>query len=189
MQINIYSILKIIIISLLMLPTDKHTENLPECIHIEDPSRTAAVSVYWNAFPEKWREKFIKDNWKLYIMSGTNAIENYYGFDTPVIGATDFNQRTCRIEDNDTALLRAMLHELGHYVDWNSGQILSQTDPIWTEIYQQEKNTLIIHNQEDDHAISTPTEFFAEIVCQGILYPETTSQSAPKAYRYIFNQL
>mgnify|MGYP002868186309 CR=1 FL=1 len=74
---------------------------------------------------------------------------------------------------------------MGHIIDYLSNWA-SETDEFRT-IYEEEKGTFVEVGREDNNSISSTTEFFAEVLNQAILYPDSCKKSAPKSYEYVLN--
>ena len=137
---------------------------------------------YWNLIPKHIRQAFVDDGWKLIITN--KSLENMYGYSFSIIGITVYDDKTICVEARENAIRRALCHEVGHY--WDYKQNWASYESEFEEIYNREKYTFNEQYKADNHCISSPVEFYAEIFAQSLMYPETAYPSAPDSCNYIW---
>lgn len=142
----------------------------------------------WNLIPESLRNTFEEDGWSFIITDGDLAKKySHLGYNE-IAGITDHGEHTIYVEDRGKILESTTIHEFGHYLNSVSGNPVYSEE--WEKIYENEKqwikNTKGI-NQE--HAVSSESEYFAAVFAQAILYPEKTKEMAPESYEFIMNCL
>lgn len=159
---------------------------LPGCVHVDGLSDDTVITVaeYWNRIPYAVRTAFYSDGWDLYLLEGEDAIENRFGYDFSVCGITVIESKAIYVETGEKKIRRALIHEAGHFWDWYCGGI-SETES-WIDAYFSDRYTFDEQEKIDNHCISSPVEFYAEIFAQGILHQDTCAASAPNAYHLIF---
>lgn len=153
--------------------------------NIKDDVIYYAASYYYS-IPEYIRTEFNKDGWQVVLTDKDISKEYYNG---PVkgrlAGLADSMEKKLYIHGKKSDIRRAMLHEFGHYWDYQYGNLsLSST---FKEIYTDEKDSFYEKWKTDNHATSNSQEYFAEALAQLLLYPEVLEKNCPNTYNYVLN--
>lgn len=134
-----------------------------------------------NKVPLNIRKRFIDDGWKIELTS------HDINGDKRIAGYTDSSINSIQIYADEKAVYRAVLHEVGHYLDFRDREngLLSETDEF-KEIYVLESGFLYgIDDVGDGHTTSDEREYFAEVFRMVILEPEKCIKNAPKSFSYV----
>lgn len=141
------------------------------------------MNEYYNKIPENAIKRFNEDGWEL-ILTNKPIAGNYYSTALgPVAGVTAYDKKTIYIAGKKIAIKRATIHEIGHFVDSCFGYPSKTTE--FVKIFNNERYMFDEQNKLDEHNISSPQEYFAEIFSQICLYQETCKSSAPQSYEYV----
>ena len=140
---------------------------------------------YFNKLPTNV-QNFLKNNdVKFYITDSNLANRFYSGVYSSVLGVTVYGEKTIYMENRNSAIKLSLIHESGHMIDYLTGTPSSSQE--FNEIYQDEKDSFIEIGKQDNNSTSSTTEYFAEVVNQAILYPDSCSSSAPRSYAFVMN--
>ena len=137
-----------------------------------------------NAMPEKVLEGFCDNGWKFYVTDKNLANTFYAGIYNSVKGVTDFDNHEIFIEQRDTAVETAVVHEFGHYLDCINGYQSNTAE--FADIFNSESNSFVQTFNVDFHY--DVGEFFADGVYR--YYDgeqETLTQACPRLAAFIEN--
>lgn len=128
---------------------------------------------------------FIEDGWNIYITSEDLAA--HYGYKIgSVLGSTNYGERTIYIEDREKAILSAVEHEFGHYLDYARG--VQSLGDEFNQIYQEEVETFK-SNIPNPGCVSGPQEFFAETFAWIIVDEYKCTPKAKEFVERVLNEL
>lgn len=146
-------------------------------------SRQKYANKYMGYIPTKIWNRFVDKGWTLRITTEDIRKVYYPEIKSSLAGLTMFDERMIVIGYSEKRIRRALLHEMGHFVDSELG-FPSFTDEF-EAIYNSEKNKAKFKDQVDKHCTSTSTEYFAEAFLQYLIYPSNLKKNAPKTYAFI----
>ena len=120
-----------------------------------------AANKYWTNNVPKWlRNKFKNNGWKI-IVSG-KPLNKRYGYSSSIAGMTDTGAKTIYLDNRKSVIERALIHELGHFVDCINGWPSQSSE--FQKIYKSEKSKFTDpRDVGDGHAKSNGYEYFAEV--------------------------
>ncbi len=142
---------------------------------------TSEVDYQFSLLPEKIQNLFLQDRWKISVVDYDLNRAYFDGKYEEVLGVTQYEEQTIFIADKEEAAQRAVLHEIGHWLDHHYGW-LSDSEQF-RKIYQKEcDNFAEIYKTVQ---IDNEKELFAEGFLQYINYPEKLRKEAPMLYAYL----
>ena len=137
-----------------------------------------------NVMPERLLEGFVDRGWRFYVTDKNIAYDILGGEFNSVKGVTDFDNHEIFIEQRETAVETAVVHEFGHYLDYINGN-QSQTAEF-SDIFSAESNAFVkTFNVDFYYDIG---EFFADGVYR--YYDgerETLNNACPRLTAFIDN--
>lgn len=137
-----------------------------------------------NVMPERLLEGFVDRGWRFYVTDKNIAYDILGGEFNSVKGVTDFDNHEIFIEQRETAVETAVVHEFGHYLDYINGN-QSQTAEF-SDIFSDESNAFVkTFNVDFYYDIG---EFFADGVYR--YYDgerETLNNACPRLTAFIDN--
>lgn len=137
--------------------------------------------------PKVLREAYFNNGGKI-LVTDKNISKTYYkeyNFGN-VIGLHDARKNIIYMSNSKYAVDNSLIHEFGHVLD-----TLHEWDTMnseFTEIYNAEKDTFQVKSS-DGHYKTNQREFFAEVLQEYILHPDTCKSTAPKAYEFVKNKI
>lgn len=137
----------------------------------------------WSSVPNRIRADFLNYGWNI-IVTDENLSEKYE-MDCNVVGCTVQAEKTIYIVNDSRAIDKALLHEMGHYIDLRSDY--SSQSVEFSNIYLAESTKLFEVNKTDDYAQTSEEEYFAEAFQQIIKRPDMISIQTPNTFNYIAN--
>lgn len=168
------------------------TVTYPSWIEVKgdvDINTVAYFGDFINKEPQNVIDRFISEGWKM-ILTNSDIAEEYCPELSPErLGGVTISLSSSVIISgvSQKNVRRSTCHEIGHFVDYECGNVSSSDE--WSSIWEKEKDTFVEHEKMDEHNISTPLEFFAEIASDAILYPDTTKKSSHDAYAYVMKKI
>lgn len=145
-----------------------------------------ATNEWWKLVPQNIRQHFIESGWSL-IVSGeelslkTKTYKPGYTMD----GVTFYKRKIVYIGNYVESPGYALLHEMGHYLDYSYGYISDSKE--FQKIYKEEAKNH--HSSSGDwvtgYATESPREYFADVFDLAIKDPETCKKNTPKTYGFI----
>ena len=160
-------------------PTIEESEE--ECYTIEDIFDEEISNV-----PNE-QLQFIYDNGWTFNITDEN-FGSYYGYTVSICGLTVYDEKTIYIRDNERAIHRSVIHELGHALDYEFNWA-SETDEF-NEIFEREKyNFNDCVSIGDGHEISDVNEYWASVYQNMILNYDATYEDIPETVEYIESYL
>lgn len=140
--------------------------------------------------PSNVLSSFYADGWQI-VLTDDNLSDKYFqGIYSTVNAVTDSTIKTIWISNNQHAIQKSTLHELGHYLDWKFG-IVDATDSF-KQIYEAEKKNFKLVSGSSAYAKTSAQEYFGEAFHQCIVNPDGMTQNNPSTYSFIMalvNQL
>lgn len=120
-----------------------------------------------------------------FVITDKNLGRTFFpGLNSSVAGVTDFDGKIVYIEDRTSATSRAVLHEIGHAVDYELGGMSLQQR--FQDIYVREKHAFRdTTSVGDGHEISSPTEYFASAWSEFFMNPGRLKALTPDTYGII----
>lgn len=129
--------------------------------------------------PENVKARFVSEGWHIYITTENLAQTYFAGVYNSVQGVTDYAGKTIKIETRNAAVNGAVVHEMGHFVDYILGTPSMSSE--FTQIYNEEVATFK-SGITNSSAVRDPMEFFAETF--EYMYKDP-SKCTPKAKAFI----
>lgn len=112
-------------------------------------------------------KKLQSNGWSI-VLTDRNVASEYYK-DTSLgslAGLTWYdknNKRVCYISARESAIKSATLHEIGHAIQYENGNLLANSDSTFKGIWSTEKGILRDNEPEvRDYDVHSPDEYFAE---------------------------
>ena len=137
-----------------------------------------AANHYWNEKVPEWlKEKFVDAGWQL-VISATPLCERF-GYDTSIAGITCWRKNTIYLDDRSSAIDRAMIHELGHFIDDSNGWISLKGE--FEKIYENEKSKSSYGAYDE----SSPIEYFASVFEDIIKNGSACESQIPESYEFV----
>ena len=121
---------------------------------------------------------FIENGWNIYVTTEELAARYQYRIGS-VRGITNYKERRIDIEDREEAVLSAVEHEFGHYLDYVGG--VQSLGEEFNQIYREEVE-IFKSNIPNPGCVSGPQEFFAETFAWIIV---DESKCTPKAKEFV----
>lgn len=137
----------------------------------------------WSSVPNRIRADFLNYGWNIVVTD--ENLSDKYEMDCNVVGCTVQAEKTIYIVNDTRAIDKALLHEIGHYIDLRSDY--SSQSVEFSNIYLAESAKLFEVNKTDDYAQTSEEEYFAEAFQQIIKRPDMISIQTPNTFNYIAN--
>lgn len=131
--------------------------------------------------PENVRNNFQNNGWSV-VCTTSKLGEKFFSSDMSVQAVADNATKTIWVEAREAAMT-SILHEMGHYVDWQNGWV-SMTN-AFRDIWLCEVDTFKSIITTNDSNTSSPSEYFAEAYQVSLEYPDLLSQYCPQTYEYV----
>lgn len=169
------------------VPTTKTYPSFVEVIVVSDDYVDKVLSNYYR-IPENVRARFEDFNGVLSITNENLGEKFYSNSDMKIVAVTNYQgtKKECsiNISEKDST---AVLHEMGHFVDYYCG-FLSKTDDFQS-IWGSELEAFKAFHYTADANISTANEYFAESFQVFIESPNELQENCPQSYAYIVDIL
>lgn len=149
--------------------------------------RSAKLSILelnLNQIPNNDYVILLENNWTIIITD--EDLSKKYDFNFEVSGVTDYKIKTIYIKTNEVE--RALLHEVGHVLDFENGQ-LSKTEEFKQIFKEEQKMFIDCTAVNDKHEILNEQEYFASVYQNIILNYDDTSKNVPKTVKFIKEHL
>lgn len=165
--------------------TNTNTQSSPNHICEKDgnvdDSWITAINNQLNMIPTALIQQFQNDRWHIYC-TDMNIDAVYYNSQYgAVMGTTNYYEHRILIEDRQSAVTEAVIHEMGHWYDWHLGTVTDSNE--FMNIYNTEtnafKNTFGVHFYYDQK------ELFAEAFWKYITDNQTLQNGCPMLYEFI----
>lgn len=180
------------------VPTEEPSETVaeepkktyPSFVEVVGVSDSVVDSVLANYYriPEIARTKFEDFGGVLSITNENLGAKFYNNPDMHIVAVTDYHgsKGTCsiNISPRDTA---AVLHEMGHFIDYVCGGITSTEE--YKNIWGSEVEAFKSFHSTADANTNSVNEYFAESFEVYIESPEELKSHCPQSYNYIVNIL
>lgn len=138
---------------------------------------------YWYLIPENIRNDFKNNGWTIRITN--KSISNEIGTDYPVAGVTYTKDKSIVIEGTQSCIRRALVHEIGHYIDYRNN-FISESDDFKSRFNSNSKKLL---NSSDNYlqAGLDEREYFAELYREAIVGDYKTKFILKDDIDYVLN--
>lgn len=135
--------------------------------------------------PKSTLDAFIADGWHITATSAQDLtlLAESIGVDIAdreIIGLTDVTTKTIWLDANTSSIIGSLLHEFGHYVDYNLGWP-SKSDAFVT-LYDSEHTA---YSSYSSYAASDATEMFANLYSDLLLNSKPGLYVAPECAAYV----
>lgn len=142
-----------------------------------------AANKYWhNTVPQWLKNKFANSGWRI-IVSET-PLNKRFGYSGSIAGLTSYGNLTIYLDNRETIMDRTIIHELGHFVDYENG-FVSYSDEF-EAIFAEEKYAYRDPiGVGDGHHISNSTEYFASVFRDIIVLGKDSLGNIPKSYEFV----
>lgn len=133
---------------------------------------------YWNQVPSGLRSAFISRGWKMIVTNndfwtsrGYSSLAGITIYDSKLIYIRASNMRTTTFG-----------HELGHFLDYING--FPSQSSTFASYFASEKSSFVEYDSRGDQSKTSAIEFWAAIVAQLFVAPNTES-TAPNSFAYV----
>lgn len=109
---------------------------------------------YWYKLPDNVRNRFRNDGWSIVLTN--NSLKDEANTLYEISGLTIPDEKTIKIKAEQSSIRRALIHEIGHYIDYSLGYISETEDFI--KLFNSESDNITWQSE----AKFTHKEFFAE---------------------------
>lgn len=142
-----------------------------------------AANKYWTNNVPKWlRDKYVANGWKMVVSA--QPLNQRFGYSGSIAAVTSSGVQTIYLDNRTSVMARAMIHELGHFVDCINGWV-SCTDEF-QEIFEAEKHKYKDPTDVGDkHHTSNSTEYFAEVFSNIIMLGKSSLGDVPETYNFV----
>lgn len=142
----------------------------------------ATVYNYYKQIPENVRNRFESDGWQLVLT--TNNFGAQFGYYGKYLAFSYMgSDRKVMYIDDRPAAMDAVLHEMGHVIDWTSGFVSYTSE--FSSIYSEEVGAFCSFHSTNKNNYDTTLEYFAESYQVCLQHPEQMQQCCPKTYAYV----
>lgn len=131
--------------------------------------------------PENVRSSFQKNGWQI-VCTSEDLGDKFFSSQVTVQAVADKGSKTIYVEAREAAMT-SILHEIGHYIDWECGWVSSTKE--FLSIYKSEVDVFKSVVTTNDNNTSSATEYFAEAYQVYLEYPELLSKYCPNTYSYV----
>lgn len=136
--------------------------------------------------PSGHYELLIDSGWSIQLTDMDLADE--YGYDVPIAGITDYDQKTIYVANRESAIRRATVHEVGHALSYEYGRVDLSGD--FVALYDLEKSQFHdLTSIGDGHEIESSTEYFASVYQNMVFDLEGTYDDIPYTVDFIYGLL
>lgn len=131
-------------------------------------------------------ELLMDSGWSIQLTDMDLADE--YGYDVPIAGITDYDQKTIYVANRESAIRRATVHEVGHALSYEYGRADLSGD--FVALYDLEKSQFHdLTSIGDGHEIESSAEYFASVYQNMVFDLEGTYDDIPCTVDFIYNLL
>lgn len=142
----------------------------------------ATVYNYYRQIPENVRNRFESDGWQLILT--TNNFGAQFGYYGKYLAFSYMgSDRKVMYIDDRPAAMDAVLHEMGHVIDWTSCFVSYTSE--FSDIYSEEVGTFCLFHSTNKSNYDTTLEYFAESYQVCLQHPEQMQQYCPRTYAYV----
>lgn len=125
--------------------------------------------------------EFQNDGWHIYCTDMDIDSVYYGGRFGAVMGTTNYYENRILIENREMAVTDAVIHEMGHWLDWHNGTVTDSSE--FLNIYYSEtdvfKSTFGVKSYYDQK------ELFAEAFWRYIISNQQLASSCPQLYDFM----
>lgn len=114
---------------------------------------------YWYIIPENVRNDFRENGWRIVITDKSLSSELDIGYE--ISGATIPSDKTIMIYGSQSCIRYALVHEMGHYIDFRYDFISKSND--FKKRYLENGNKMLNYNSNYIQASFSEEEYFAEL--------------------------
>lgn len=114
---------------------------------------------YWYLVPENIRNDFKEQGWKIVITD--KSLSEELGFNYEISGATIPNDKTIMIYGSQSCIRYALIHEVGHYIDFRSN-FISRSESF-VKLYKENGSEMLNYNSNYNQESYSEEEYFAEL--------------------------
>ena len=136
---------------------------------------------YWYMIPESTRQNFIDNGWK--IMLTDKSLKDELNLTYEICGVTIPKDKIIKIEGNQSSIRKALVHEIGHYIDVRSEY--KSCSKQFKKMFKTNGDKLLDYNKSYTVAAYNEKEFFAELYRIHILNIDTIGIKFDKEIKFI----
>lgn len=131
--------------------------------------------------PENVRLNFQTNGWSI-ICTNEKLGAKFFASDISIQAVADSSTKTIWVEAREAAM-PSILHEMGHYIDWQCGHISTLSE--FNSIYVAEVDTFKSIITTNSNNTASASEYFAEAYQVSLEYPDLLSQYCPLTYEFV----
>lgn len=147
-------------------------------------SRLLNIESYYTKLPQNIRTHLETLGWK-YICSDAD-FGSRYGFTESILALSVYDEKVIYI-DNRQKAEDAILHEVGHAIDWSLGFVSYKKE--FADIFYAEVETFRTISNTHTNNTCSPIEYFAEAFAWTITDPALMQEKCPTTYNYIIEKI
>lgn len=142
-----------------------------------------SANANWNSQVPNWlKQKFVESGWTIEISAV--PLNQRYGYSISIAGVADYDARKIFIDNRMSPTRRAILHELGHFIDDLYG--FPSYSSEFAEIFNAEKYSFVdCTSVGDGHETSSVSEYFASVFQNAIINGANCKNQAPRSYEFV----
>lgn len=114
---------------------------------------------YWYLIPENIRDNFINSGWQIELVS--NSLKEEYNIEYTVCGVTLPSEHKIKIQANQSSIRAALVHEVGHYVDYINSY--PSSEDTFISLYNKHGDKLLGYYTNYAESNYNVKEYFAEL--------------------------
>lgn len=138
---------------------------------------------YWYLIPENIREDFKENNWTIVLT--TESISKMVNTTYKVSGVTLTDEKRIIIEGTQSCIRRALIHEVGHYIDYRDSFISRQSD--FKKRFDENGQKLKEYNSNYTDINYGVEEYFAELYNEAFVGNSVTKFVFKDDIDYVLN--
>ena len=138
---------------------------------------------YWYLIPENIRNDFKNQGWTIILTD--KSLSQDFGTNYNISGVTIIEDKTVKICGNQSCIRYALVHEIGHYIDYRSGFVSRQE--TFKRLYEENGDKLLEYNDNYTKASYSEEEYFAELYRAYILNEYEIKYKFSNDINYVVN--
>ena len=143
-------------------------------------SRLQKIESYYIMIPQNVRTNLENSGWR--FICSDNNFGAPYGYTGSILALSVYNEKIIYI-DNRQKAEDAIIHEVGHAIDWISGFSSYQND--FLNIFNAEVETFRSVHSTHSANTSSPMEYFAEAYFVSVINPTLMQENCPLTYEFV----
>lgn len=162
-------------------PKPETTSNICEKDGYVDDHWISDINAQLAIIPSNLITEFQNDGWHIYCTDmDIDAVYYNSQFDA-VMGTTNYEEHRILIEDRTIVITDAVVHEIGHWLDWHNGTVTNSDEFMniyyaETDVFKSTFNMTYYYNQK---------ELFAEAFWKYLTDNQQLANNCPQLYNFM----